>query len=112
VTFRIGTPHARGAGYFINDQKLASRQEADIRTCTHCQSIIKMQEWRTDGAWCSKCNAPICSQPYCVAKTARYGCVPFVQEITAAANAAAKLEQFIKIAGLDSPDPQQPIVTG
>ena len=112
MTFYIGTPHSRGAGYFINDQKLSTRQEADIRTCTHCQSIIKMQEWKIDGAWCGKCNAPICSNQACIAKTARYGCIPFIKEIEAASNAAMKIDRFIKLAGLDSPAPAQSIFTG
>jgi hypothetical protein len=29
----VGTPHTKGAGYTINDKDLASRQEADVRTC-------------------------------------------------------------------------------
>ncbi len=77
----IGTPHTKGAGYFVNDQALASRQEADIRTCPHCQAVIKMQEWAKAPVqnFCIKCMAPACNNEAC------QECVPFLQ----------KLERFI-----------------
>ena len=72
MTINIGTPHTKGAGYFVNGLNLTpnqGREEADIRTCPHCQYVIKMQEWKNDGAWCYKCNAPVCGttgNPLCV----------------------------------------------
>lgn len=79
----IGTPHTKGAGYLLNDQNTSRKHEADIRTCTHCQAVINMQQWKNDGAWCGKCCAPICgaNNPACAAKTARQGCVPFFKQI-------------------------------
>lgn len=75
----IGTPHARGSGYFVNDKDLASRQEADVRTCPHCQAIIKMQEWAASPVqnFCLKCMAPACNNEAC------QDCVPFKRKIEA-----------------------------
>lgn len=112
MTFGIGTPYTKGAGYFVNDKALRSRQEADIRTCSHCQHVIKMQEWKLDGAWCSRCQAPICSEPSCVQQTALYGCVPFLKKIEHYAEAQMRFERFYKDAGLDKPTTPQAILVG
>jgi hypothetical protein len=110
VTFIIGTPHAKGAGYFINNKNLGvghGREEADIRTCVHCQAIIKMQEWRHDGAWCNRCNAPICgnNNPLCVAENKAFGCVPFLKKLEMFTRGQVSLTMFKRLAGLDSPPP-------
>jgi hypothetical protein len=75
----VGTPHSRGSGYFVNDQNLKSRQEADVRTCPHCQALIKMQEWAKAPVqnFCLKCMAPACNNAAC------QDCVPFVKKIEA-----------------------------
>lgn len=73
------TPHTKNAGYFVNDKELKTRQEADVRTCTHCQKVIKMQEWKDKGAWCGKCFAPICDP--CGARAEIHGCEPFLKKI-------------------------------
>jgi hypothetical protein len=56
----IGTPHTKGAGYYKNDDTASGgkKSEADIRTCTHCQAVIKMQAWKEDGGFCGKCMGP------------------------------------------------------
>lgn len=77
----IGTPYTKGAGYFLNDKELRTRQEADVRTCTHCQGVIKMQEWKDQGAWCGKCFAPICDK--CGERAAIHGCEPFMKKLEA-----------------------------
>jgi hypothetical protein len=107
MTFHIGTPHTRGAGYLINGVNLSRPDEADIRTCPHCQRIIRMQQWRDDGAWCNKCNAPICgnNNPACVLENKLYGCVPFLKKLEAFTGAQLKRQQFMKVAGLDAPPP-------
>ena len=79
MTFGIGTPYTKGAGYFINDKNLRTRQEADVQTCSHCQAVIKMQEWKNSGAWCSKCMKPICVP--CGKRLAVFGCEPFIKKI-------------------------------
>lgn len=100
MTFRIGTPHTKGAGYFLDGKNLnvSQRTEADIRTCTHCQAVIKMQEWKVEGAWCGRCRAPICHP--CGARAEIWGCEPFLK----------KLEKAVKAAG--TPVPPKSIITG
>jgi hypothetical protein len=103
MTFVIGTPHTNGAGYLLNNQDLsiAKRQEADVRTCTHCQAVIKMQEWKDDGAWCSKCNAPVCAHGECAKKTELVGCVPYVKYIETIIESDVTKRQFRQMVGLD-----------
>jgi len=107
----IGTPHTRGAGYFRNDDRLSggTLSEADIRTCTHCQKVIKMQEWREQGAFCHRCDAPICDQ--CGARAAVYGCEPFLKKIDQYLDATTKYAQCLKMAGLEVPDRLPPFIT-
>jgi hypothetical protein len=112
VTFSIGTPHTKGAGYLINNQNLGvgqGREEADIRTCPHCQKIINMQEWKHDGAWCPQCAAPICgnANPVCVAENKLFGCVPFLKKLEIFTRGQVTLRMFKRLAGLDSPPPPQ-----
>lgn len=104
----IGTPYTKGAGYFLNDKELKTRQEADVRTCTHCQRVIKMQEWKEDGAWCGKCFAPICKA--CGAEAQIHGCMPFMKKIEAYAEQQMRFERIFK--GEGTPVPPQPLFTG
>lgn len=113
MTFHIGTPFAKGAGYLVNNRDLRTREESHIRTCSHCQAVIKLEEWKEDGGWCSRCNAPVCSEAHCVAQTAKLGCIPFIKLIEAEGNARVKLAQHLKIAGLDPPaTPRSLIIPG
>jgi hypothetical protein len=96
MTFSIGTPHRHNAGYFVNDKDLRTRQEAHVQTCSHCQAIIKMEDWKLSGGWCSKCAKPLCSQPSCQARTALMGCVPFTQQIDQAITAANRLDRLLR----------------
>ena len=100
----IGTPHTHNAGYYRNDDRLSGGKlsEADVQTCTHCQAIIKMQEWRQEGAWCHKCSAPICS--HCGVRALTYGCEPFLEQLEKYLNSVIKFKQYLKIAGLEPPD--------
>lgn len=102
----IGTPHTKGAGYFINDKETSRPQEADIQTCPHCQAVIKMQEWRDSPAqsFCMKCMAPTCPPgTVCDKETELYGCIPFMKKIDAEFDAVHKLQSYLKLAGLDPP---------
>lgn len=101
MTFRIGTPHKHNAGYFVNDQALRTRQEAHVQTCTHCQAIIKMEEWKHEGGWCAKCQAPLCNTPQCMARTALEGCVPFLARLEREVGASMRFANIRKLAGLD-----------
>lgn len=101
MTFIIGTPHKHNAGYFVNDQALRTRQEAHVQTCSHCQAIIKMEAWKEEGGWCAKCQAPLCNNHGCMARTALEGCVPFLARLEREMGAAMRFEQFRKLAGLE-----------
>jgi hypothetical protein len=87
----ILTPYTKGAGYLLNN-KNDKKQEADIRTCTHCQAIIKMQEWKEEGAWCHKCFAPICSK--CGKRAETFGCEPFLKKIERQAELMMRFQKF------------------
>lgn len=106
MTFHIGTPHTKGAGYFINDKDLRTRQEADVQTCSHCQAILKMQEWKKSGAWCGKCMKPLCLD--CGKRTQIFGCEPFLKKLE---QYAEQQMRFAKLAG-DQPVPSQVLITG
>jgi len=104
----IGTPHTKGAGYFLNNKnETHAKQEADVQTCAHCQAIILMQKWKDDGAWCGRCMKPICSR--CGARAVIHGCEPFVKKIE---QYAERQMRFEKIAGPKEPVPQKSILTG
>jgi hypothetical protein len=92
----IGRAHRHNAGYFVNDKALSTRQEADVQTCGHCQSIIKLQDLRDEGGWCSKCQKCLCSQPTCRATTAALGCVPLTKQIDSAVSRAQSLASMLK----------------
>jgi len=114
MTFTIGTPFARGAGYHYNGAG-RDKEENDVQTCTHCQAIILMQQWRKveqgsmNGGFCMRCNAPICQ--HCNKEMQVTGCAPFMQKIDAEFDANTKFAQFLKDAGL-VPVPSRPLFTG
>lgn len=110
MTFGIGTPHTKGAGYFINDKNLRTRQEADVQTCSHCQAVLLMQQWKEDGAWCGKCMRPLCVR--CGARAAIFGCEPFIKTIEQYAETQMRFERFRKDAGLEPATPQAPLTVG
>jgi len=104
----VGTPHARNAGYLINDQNLRSRQEADIQTCPHCQKIIKMQEWAKAQVqnFCMKCMRPTCEAREC------QDCVPFLKKLAAYTEHAIKYERFLQEVEPRPEAPPPQIITG
>lgn len=111
MTFVIGTPHTHNSGYYKNDDRLSGGRlsEADVQSCTHCQAVIKMQEWRIEGAWCSKCSAPICVN--CGARAVVYGCEPFLAQLEKYFDSTIKYQQHLKIAGLEPPPVPQSLIT-
>lgn len=94
----IGTPYIRGAGYFANNVETSRKDEADVRTCKHCERVILMQKWKDDGGFCSRCMAPICGP--CADRMLTHGCEPAIQRIERAFDSTVKLAQFRRIAGL------------
>lgn len=103
MTFIIGTPHTKGSGILeANTGGPNSRRiVGDVRTCTHCQTVIIMQDWKEDGGYCGRCKAPICGP--CADKMLTRGCEPFLAQIERGMREAHKLDQFRRLAGLDSP---------
>lgn len=97
----IGTPHTKGSGYFCNDIATSRKAEADVQCCTHCETILKMQQWKDDGGFCGRCMAPICGP--CADRMLTYGCEPAIKKIEQAFDMTIKLSQFRKLAGLDAP---------
>ena len=90
----IGTPHTRGAGYFLNNkaEPQKNRQEADVQSCSHCQAVILMQQWKDNGAWCGKCMRPLCVK--CGARAAIHGCEPFLKKIEQYAEQQMRFEKM------------------
>jgi len=101
----IITPYTKGAGYFLDNQNLPvgqGRKESDIRTCTHCETVIDLYgPWKDDGGFCGKCFAPICGP--CADRMLTHGCEPFIRKIEQAVDGTVKLAQHRRIAGLDAP---------
>jgi hypothetical protein len=112
MTFHIGTPFTRGAGYHWNGAG-SEKEQNDVRTCTHCQAVILMQQWKKvengkmTGGFCQRCNAPICGP--CNAKLAAEGCVPFIAKLERQFDMTTKLSQFLRDAGQA---PKRQIFTG
>lgn len=110
MTFRIGTPHIKGAGYFINDRNLRTRQEADVQTCSHCGAVLLMQEWKKRGAWCAKCMKPLCLG--CGKEMKVSGCQPLSEKFERFVEEQTVLAKILKEMGSDEPVPQSLIITG
>lgn len=112
MTIIIGTPHTRGAGYLMNGSKLnvSQRQEADVQTCSHCQRVILLQQWKEAGGWCAKCFHPICDP--CAVRAQTFGCEPFIKKIEAFAESQMRYAKVLKDQGSDAPVPQSPLITG
>jgi hypothetical protein len=105
MTFIIGTPHTKNAGYLgaetggHNNRKV----EADIKTCTHCQAAINMTVWKEDGAWCGKCQAPICGP--CGDKMLTQGCLPYVKRLEMILESDEQRAQLRRILGIEGNAP-------
>jgi hypothetical protein len=117
MTFTIGTPFARNAGYFKNDNRVSggALQEDDVRTCPHCQAVILMRQWRKieqgklNGGFCSRCNAPVCTN--CTPKLLSEGCLPYIAKLEKALDMTVKLKTYLKLSGLE-PEPPRGFFTG
>ena len=117
MTFVIGTPFSRGAGYSINNRDIAAaRQEDDVQCCTHCQAVIRMRQWKKvenggmAGGFCMRCNAPVCGP--CNTKMVTEGCMPFIEKLERSLDMTVKLRAYIKAAGLEEPAAPRAIFTG
>lgn len=110
MTFAIGTPHARGAGYYCNDKELRTRQEDHVQQCAHCEKVLLMTQWKEDGGWCGREMKPICG--LCADRALTFGCEPFLKKLETYATKQMQFVRFAKFAGLDVPVAPQPIVIG
>lgn len=110
MTFIIGTPNRHNAGHYqgFADGTGRRREEYDLKTCPHCQAIVRLN--REQGDFCSKCNAPVC--PGCAARMDTFGCEPFLRKLEQAIGAQEQYSKFLKEAGMVTPVPPQPIFTG
>lgn len=114
MTILVGTPFARNAGYFKNDdsQSGGAVVEDDIQTCKHCQAVIKMRVWKEiQGGYCSKCNSPLCNNPECIQRTAMLGCVPFLKQLEQQVAEGEKFAKFLKEGGFLPSVPPRPLIT-
>jgi hypothetical protein len=109
----------KGEGYFINNVAESKRhqQEAAVLTCKHCGKVLLLHDvpgqvnWREDGGWCRSCDGPLCGgKDNCADRYVRVGCESIVRRIEQFATAAVKLEQFRKLAGLESPVPARSLI--
>ena len=53
--------------------------EADTLSCSHCQRVITVPDWKKEGAWCWKCGHALCLR--CHGRNAKEGCVPFMKQV-------------------------------
>ncbi len=94
-----------GAGYLHNDNRAAHEglEEADILLCPHCQTTIKLHEWRKErseggGGWCRKCQAPVCGR--CLTRMIQFGCEPFQEKIDKALEENYRRRQNMRVLGV------------
>lgn len=105
MTFIIGTPHTRGAGYLGAETggHSSKKVEADIQTCSHCQAAIAMQAWKEDGGWCSKCQHPVCGP--CADAMLLHGCLPYVKRLEMILESDEQRAQLRRLLGIEGGTP-------
>lgn len=108
MTFHIGSPHSRGAGYMINGVNLTRPDEAQIHTCAHCQRLMTLKQLRDDGGWCRREMKPLCGK--CATRALTFGCEPFLKTLEAFIGSQLKRQQFLKVAGLEESRPPLRII--
>lgn len=101
MTFIIGTPHTRGAGYLGAETggHRSKKVEADIQTCSHCQAAISMQAWKDSGGWCSRCQKPVCAP--CADAMLKHGCLPYLARLEQILETDEQRAQLRKLLGTD-----------
>lgn len=101
MTFSIGTPHRRGAGYLINGVNLTRPFEADILTCAHCQKILLLSAWKEEGGFCRREMKPLCLR--CADRALTFGCEPFLKKLEAHTREQYRTFQFHQVAAATPP---------
>lgn len=105
----IGTPHAKNAGYYVNDKDLRTRQEDNIQTCAHCGQIVYLSKWKEVGGFCMVEMKTLCGP--CATRAQTHGCEPMMKKIEQFAEAQMRYQQISRIVGLE-PEPPKSIITG
>lgn len=88
-----------GQGYYLVDNTCSGgvRTEHDIINCRHCQRTVLKCDWAQEGAFCHRCNAPICAS--CGADNV-LGCKPIQQQIDEALAAQHRRQQNARLLGI------------
>jgi hypothetical protein len=94
---QIGKSRFWGAGYRRVDNRVSggTLEESDVLGCLHCQALIMKAAWVEEGAYCHKCDGPICSE--CDKNP---DCVPFMKQLDQAVDAAYKEGQKARLFGI------------
>lgn len=68
-------------GYLTVDHRAGDGklEEFDTVSCKHCQAVLKVFNRQPSGAWCLKCDGPVCDTRACASV-----CTPFFQKIEVA----------------------------
>lgn len=90
--------HTHGASFFHNDNRASGgkHDEADVKSCSHCQALVRLDKVEH---FCAKCEHPVCGP--CATKLLSEGCAPFRQKIDQALEAQARRRQFKRVAGIE-----------
>lgn len=82
MTFYIGTPHTKNAGYYSSRKSGdSSHEQDDVQTCAHCQAVLLIREWKEEGGFCHREMKPLCLQ--CADRALLFGCEPFLKKLEA-----------------------------
>lgn len=103
----------KNEGYYaVRRDGDAKLEEAGVMTCAHCSKVLVLQDipgqinWKNDGGWCRNEQKPLCGP--CADRALTYGCEPALKQVENYAEALVKLEQYIRVAGLDPAKPAAP----
>jgi hypothetical protein len=94
----------KGQGWLLNDNRCSGGtcEEADMLGCSHCQKLMKIQDWKCDGGFCHSCDAPTCGP--CATLTQTKGCQVFLRSLEGALEKQYRLQQNAMLLGLDLDD--------
>jgi hypothetical protein len=103
-----------GAGYALIDNSASdwgNKIEADVLSCIRCQKILFRQHtidhlgrihlgWNDTGAWCHRCDAPLCFECAAPSNPCPAQCGGFRAELDRAIEANYHRTQNAKILGI------------
>ncbi len=65
--------------------------ELDTVACRHCGAAIAKIRYKVQGAFCMKCNGPVCEPP------CRFDCVSFMQVVEQKINNQVRERQLVRL---------------